>query len=77
MIVPSCRIAIRSASFLGLVEVLGSQEYGRAAVSEVLDHLPHLNAGLRVETGGRLVEEDDPRVADEAHGDVEATAHAA
>src|ERR1700736_2957225 len=62
---------------LGLVEVLGRQEHGRAAVSEVLDYLPDLNAALGVEAAGRLVEEDDPRVADQAHGDVEATAHAA
>jgi hypothetical protein len=63
--------------FLGLVEILGRQERGRAAIGEILDHLPHLDAALRVEAGGRLVEEDDPRVADKAHGDVEATAHAA
>jgi len=62
---------------LGLVEILGGEEHGGAAAGEVLDDLPHLEAALRVEAGGGLVEEDDLRVADEAHGDVEAAAHAA
>ena len=62
---------------LGLVEVLGGQQHGRAALGELLHRLPHLDARLRVEPGGRLVEEDDRRVADQAHRDVESAAHAA
>ena len=62
---------------LGLVQVLGGEEHGRPAVGQVLDHLPHLYAGRGVQTGGRLVEKDDRWLTDEAHGDVEAPAHAA
>jgi hypothetical protein len=36
---------------------------------------PH--RGARVEAGRRLVEEDDPRVADESHREVEPAPHAA
>ena len=61
---------------LGLVEVLGGEQHRGALPGEFLDGLPHLDAALRVEPGRRLVEEDDRRVADQAHGDVEAAAHA-
>src|SRR5690606_1065037 len=37
----------------------------------------HGVTGARVQSGGGLVEEDDPRVADQGHGDVEAALHAA
>jgi hypothetical protein len=60
----------------GLVQVLGGEQHRRAALGELLDGLPHLDARLRVEPGRRLVEEDDRRVPDEAHRDVEAAAHA-
>ena len=46
-------------------------------LGELLHGLPHLDARLRVEAGRRLVEEDDRRVADQAHRDVEPAAHAA
>src|ERR1700722_6276211 len=62
---------------LGLVQVLRGEEDGRPAAGEVLDHLPDVDAGLGVQAGSRLVEEDDRWLADEAHGDVEAPAHAA
>ena len=45
-------------------------------LGEFLDGLPHLDAPLGVEPGRRLVEEDDLRIPDEAHRDVEAAAHA-
>ncbi len=61
---------------LGLVEVLGREQHGRAARGEFPDGLPHLDARLRVQPGRRLVEEDDRRVPDEAHRDVQAAAHA-
>ena len=44
---------------------------------EVPDDLPHDPPTARVEPGRRLVEEDDPRIADEGHRQVEAAAHAA
>ena len=63
--------------FVGLVQVLRGEEDGDAVGDELADDLPHVVAGARVEAGGRLVEEDDPRVADQGHGDVEAALHAA
>ena len=53
------------------------RKIGDAAGDEVADDLPHRAAAARVEAGGRLVEEDDPRVADERHREVEPAAHAA
>jgi hypothetical protein len=44
---------------------------------QVADHLPHGPAAAWVQAGGRLVQEDDPRVADQAHGQVEPPPHAA
>ena len=60
-----------------LVEVLRREQHRRAVPGEVPDGLPHLETTLGVEPGRRLIEEDDGRVSDEAHRDVEATAHAA
>ena len=60
-----------------LVQVLRRQEDGDAAGREVADDLPHRAPAARVQAGGRLVEEDDARVADQAHREVEATAHTA
>ena len=62
---------------LGLLEVLGGQQHRGPCPREVADHLPHLEAGLGIEPGGRFVEEDHRGVADQAHRDVEAPAHAA
>ncbi len=42
---------------LGLVEVLRRQQQRGAAVDERVEHVPQLGARPRVETGGRLVEE--------------------
>ena len=77
MIVPLCRIAIRSASCSASSRccVVSSTVVPLSASS--LDGLPHLEARLRVESGRRLVEEDDRRAADQAHRDVEPAAHAA
>ena len=60
----------------GLVQVLRREQHRRAVLGELLDGLPHLDAPLGVEPGRRLVEEDDRRIPDEAHRDVEAAAHA-
>ena len=74
---PWSRTAIRWASSVGLVEVLGRQEDRDAVGDQLADGLPHDPAAARVEPGRGLVEEDDPRVADEGHGEVEPPAHAA
>ena len=44
---------------------------------EFLDRLPHAAPAARIESGSRLVEEDDPRIADQGHGQVKALFHAA
>ena len=62
---------------VGLLEVLGGQQQRRPARDEALDDLPHLGAAARVQTGGRLVEEQDRRVGHERAGEVEPAAHAA
>ena len=62
---------------LGLVEVLRGEQDRGAAVGELADGLPHLQASLRVEAGGRLVEEDHRRAPDQAHREVETATHAA
>ena len=76
MIRPSWRIAIRSASCSASSRycVVSSTVVPWPASSLTLSHTS--SAGLRVEPGGRLVEEDHRRVPDQAHGDVEAAAHA-
>lgn len=63
--------------FVGLVQVLGGEEDSDSAGDEFADDLPHVVAAAGVEAGGGFVEEDDPRVADQGHGDVEAALHAA
>jgi hypothetical protein len=62
---------------IGLVEVLGGQQDGRAVVHEAAHDAPHVLALGRVQAGRRLVEEDDRRAADEARGQVEPAAHPA
>ena len=62
---------------VGLLEVLGGEEDGRALVVERFDLLPDRLAADRVEAGGRLVEEEDARLVDERRGEVEPAAHAA
>ena len=62
---------------VGLVQVLGGQQHGRSLGDEVADDVPHVLALGRVEAGGRLVEEDHRRAADQARGQVEPPAHAA
>ena len=61
-----------------LLEVLGREE-DRDAVfpGEPGDLVPERAAALRVEPGGGLVEEEDPRAVDEREGQVEAALHAA
>ena len=62
---------------VGLLEVLRGEEDRHAARDELADDLPHRAPAARVQAGRRLVEEDDPRVADERHREVEPAPHAA
>ena len=43
---------------VGLVQVLGGQQHGRAVSDQPSDDVPHVLALGRVQAGGRLVEED-------------------
>ena len=63
---------------VGLLEVLGGEEDGHAAVGrEPLHLLPQRAAALHVEAGGGLVEEQDARPVDEREREVEPALHAA
>ena len=62
---------------VGLVEVLGGEEDGRAVGDERLDRLPQVEPAARVEPGRRLVEEEHRRARDERGGEVEPAPHAA
>ena len=71
-------IPTRSASDVGLLEVLGGEEDGDAVLArEPRDLLPERGAALDVEAGGRLVEEEDPRLVDERQRQVEPPLHPA
>ena len=50
---------------------MGGEEDGLAELPEPGDDLPGGAAGRRVETGGRLVQEEQFRVADEGEGEIE------
>jgi hypothetical protein len=56
---------------LRLVEVVGGEQDRLAQPAEVLDRRPAAQAGLGVEPGGRLVEEDEVRIARQREREVE------
>ena len=60
------------AEALGFFHQMRGEEDGFAAVADAADEVPDGAAGLRVEAGGELVEEDDFRIVDEREGDEEA-----
>ena len=62
---------------VGLLEVMRGQEDRGPQLAQVADLVPHARAGLRVQPGRRLVEEEHARAVDDAEPDVEAAAHAA
>ena len=62
---------------LGLVEVVGGEQDRLAERGQVRDGVPAAPAGLGVEPGGGLVEEDDVGVTGEREREVEASALAA
>jgi hypothetical protein len=59
-----------------LIQVLRGEQDRDATGREVADNLPHRVATARIQSGGRLVEEDDARVADQGHRQVEPAPHA-
>ena len=62
---------------IGLLEVLRRQQDRRAFAAQVADDLPDLVATPRIETGGRLVEEEHARPGEQARREVESPAHPA
>ena len=62
---------------VGLVQVLRREEHRGALVDEGFDRFPECHAARQVETGRRLVEEEDRRPGDERGRKVEATPHPA
>src|SRR6185369_10595577 len=69
--------ADRVGQRVGLVQVLGGQQHGGAVGDQAPYDVPHVFAFGRVQAGGRLVQEDHPRPADQAGGEVQPSAHAA
>ena len=65
------------AQLLRLVHVVRRQHERDAALLEPVEPVPQEVAGLRVEPGRRLVEEQDGRLVDERAGDRQASLHAA
>ena len=65
------------AQLLGLVHVVGRQDERHAPLLEPVEPVPEQVAGLRVEAGRRLVEEQDRRLVDERPGDRQAPLHPA
>jgi hypothetical protein len=61
---------------VGLLEVLGREQHRRAVGHELLDHHPEVVAAGRVESGGRLVEEEHRRAVHEGGAEVEPSPHA-
>ena len=57
---------------LRLVHVVSGEDDRLAELLEAVDHAPRLPPSRRVEPGGRLVEEDKVRIADQSERDVDA-----
>src|SRR3954452_18315306 len=60
---------------VGLLQVLGRQEYGRALLIELADLLPDRLPADGIETAGGFVQEEDLGGVDEGRGEVEAPSH--
>ena len=60
-----------------LLQVVRGEEHRHALVAQPAHLVPHVRAGLRVQAGGRLVQEDDLRLVDDAERDVHPAALAA
>jgi hypothetical protein len=64
------------SQLVGLLEVVGRQQDGLVLLGgQPRDLAPHLGAHLRVQTRGRLVEEEHLWVVDERHRDVQPSLH--
>ena len=62
---------------VGLLQVLrGEEDRDAVLADQVVDDLPHGAPAARVEPGGWLVQEDDPGLADQRHGQIQPAPHA-
>jgi hypothetical protein len=59
---------------LRLLHVMGRQHHGLAALAHGLDQAPEVAPRLRIETGGRLVQEHQPGIVDQGDGQQQALA---
>src|SRR5215210_3538566 len=57
---------------LGFVHVVGGEQDGSAVRFEAVDQIPELSAGLRVQARGRLIQEQELRVAHQRAGEGQA-----
>jgi hypothetical protein len=64
------------ADLLDLGHVMGAEQHRQAAGGEALDQRAHVAHAGGIEPVGRLVENEELRVAQQAGGDSEALAHA-
>ena len=62
---------------LGLVHVVGRDQHGHALVGEPVDLVPEVAARLRIDAGGRLVEQQQPGLVHHRGGQREALLPAA
>ena len=60
---------------LRFVQVLGREQHVGALLDKLADRVPQVDAAARVESSRRLVEQQQPRGADEARTEVELAAH--
>ena len=65
MMRPRSMIAMTSQRKICLLHVVRGQEHGAPLGLDDADQVPEVVAGLRVEAGGRLVEEQDLRIVGE------------
>ncbi len=62
---------------VGFIEVVGGKKDRDSGFArEAGDFLPKVGAGFGIESGGRLIEEKDARLVDQAEGDIELALHA-
>ena len=64
------------AELLDLAHQVRGQQHRDALIGEPADELPHVAHAARVQARGRLVEQQQPRGADQRGGDAEPLAHA-
>ncbi len=65
------------AELVGLFHVVGGEDDGDALLAEAADGVPHGDAGLGIEAGGGLVEEEDLGAVGDGAGDLDALGEAA